>query len=366
MNEKISNTLSFFAAVRRSNKIWCSNLNFNGLFTIDITTGKINYIGRFIGHNDNSVGLHSAAELYEDKLIFFPHYSSCIDSYDFAGNFYCCKINSWEKAKKPNTFTCSSGAYLWENMYYIFPRFQGMNLIKFSPKNNKICGEIELNLSNKMAKEDETNLTFRTLRVENYVYLPIFGSNIVIKYDLKNSYEEKITLHEINKIIGGIGFDGASFWLNSDEGISRYDSSFKERIYFYPCVSKSENLITEFVFKDNTVFALPAWFGSIKVIDSVSNYVREFYIDAAKIKLLKGPVSKWRHTGSSICFDDFFLINPIGINSALIMDYHTFEVTEEMLEVPFESIPFRTFSGKIYYEYRKEDLEDFIQFILRS
>lgn len=366
MSKKIPDTLSFFAAARSANKIWCSNLNFNGLFTIDMTTGDVDYIGRFIGHSDNRVGLHSAVELNGDKLIFFPHYSSSIDSYDFSGNFYCCEINSWEKAKKPNTFACSSGAYLWENMYYIFPRFPGMNLIKFSPKNNKICEEIQLKLSNEMANKNVTNLIFKTVRFKNNIYLPIFGSNIVIKYNLGNDYEEKIVLHEINSITGGIGFDGSSFWVSSDEGISRYDSSFKEKIYFYPCVSKNEDLITEFIFKDNIVFALPAWFGSIKVVDSVSNHVQEFFIDAAKIKLQNGSVSKWRHTGSSICFDDFFMINPIGINSALIMDYHSFKITEKMFKVPFESIPFRKFSKKIQYECRKEDLEDFLQFVLHS
>lgn len=359
MEKKISNTLSFFAAINYSDKIWCSNLNFNGLFTIDMATDKVEYIGRFIGYDANSVGLHSAVELYEDRLIFFPNRASSIDSYDFAGNFYCCEINSWKKAKQSNSATGLSGAYLWGDKYYIFPKFPGMNLIKFSPKNNEICEEIELQLANEVPRKNNSRLTHKTVRVKNDVYLPVTGSNVVIKYNLENDHEEKIVLHEIDCIQGAMNFDGSSFWVNSDRGISRYDSAFKKRISFYHCAPEKEGFIREIVFNDNMVFALPTRFGAIKVIDSASNSLQQISIDAADMKLLHGPVSKWRHTENSICFDDFFMINPVSLNSALIMDYHTLEITEKIFEVPFESVP-------MHYESSKDDLEDFIQLICNT
>ena len=366
MNRKVPNTLSYFAAIEYLNKVWCSNLNFNGLFTLDIATGKIDYIGRFAGHKDNSIGLHSIVKLYEDKLIFFPHYSYSIDTYDFAGNFCSCEINSWKIAKKVSTFTCSAGAYIWGDLCYIFPRFPGMNMIKFSPEKNEICEEVELKIANKSIVVNDTNLTLRTAQAGNNIYIPIFGTNTIIKYDLENDQEEQIVLKEINKITGGMDFDGISFWLNTDGGISRYNSSFGERIYFYPCVSKCEELITSFVFRDSKVFALPAWLGAVKIIDAKTNSILEYPLDIQEIKLQKGPVSRWRNTGNCISFKESFMINPVSINSVLIMDYHTLKIKKSLLKVPYDSIPFKKFDSVTNYEKSGEDIEDFLQFVLRT
>lgn len=361
----VPDTLSFMAAAMYKEKIWCSNLNFNGLFTINIADGKIDYIGRFAGHNDMSVGLHRIAEPYKSKLFFFPNYSGSIDSYDdFTGTFHSCRIHAWEKEKKANTFTCTSGTYLWKEIYYIFPRFSRMKLIKFSPDENQILEEIELKLANELAASSEETMSFNCTRACNDIYIPICGTNHVVKFNLETESEYRIDLPETDRISGRMDFDGNSFWLNSDDKIKRYDSTLKRMISSYSCVMKNEGIITKFIFKDNLVFALPAYLGTIKVIDVMQNSIQEIGINMANMKLQLGPIAKWRHTESCIYFDNYFMTNPIGINSGLLIDYHTFKETAKRFEAPFESMPIKNYGEKINYEYRKNDLEDFIYFVM--
>ncbi len=360
----VPDTLSFMAATKYKNKIWCSNLNFNGLFSIDVTDGKINYIGRFAGYDEDCVGLHRMAEVYKNRLFFFPNYSTSIDSYDLAGNFNSCNICSWEKEKKTEIFTCTSGVFLWKDIYYIFPRFPKMDLIKFSPDENKICEEIDLKLANELVKNEEGTLSFNCIRVGKDIYLPIRDTNNVVKYDLETGNEYKIVLPGTKRITGAMDFDGRSFWLNSDDEIRKYDITLKRQLSAYPYSSENEGIITKFVFRDNLTFVLPAYFGTVKVIDAIHGDLQEIKIDTSKLTLQLGPIAKWRHTESCIYFDDFFAINPVGLNSCIRIDHRTFKMTEKMLKIPSESIPIKNYSKKINYEYKKNDLGDFLNFIM--
>lgn len=60
------------------------------------------------------------------------------------------------------------------------------------------------------------------------------------------------------------------------------------------------------------------------------------------------------------------MINPVSINSVLIMDYHTLKIKKSLLKVPYDSIPFKKFDSVTNYEKSGEDIEDFLQFVLRT
>lgn len=355
-------TLSFMAYAIHDNRLWCSNLNFNGLYTIDLDDGKVDFIGRFIGYDEKKVGLHRLVKEYSNKLIFFPNYSTSIDIYDFSGQFSKCDISSWEINKR-NRFTCAAGVYYWKDYFYVFPRFSGMNLIKYCPVQNKICEEIELHLPNQLCNQNESQMVYNCVQVNNDIYLPIFGTNYIIKYDLESRDEQTIVLPSNDKIAGRMDYDGNTFWLNCYGKINRYDKNFKEQMSFYPYNQKDYGIVTRFGYYKDLVFAIPAYLGAIQIINIKENIVQEINVNGSINKLQIGPISRWRHTDNIIFLDNKFLINPIGLKCGLQFDYHLYKAKEIMFKVPIESIPIDNLSGKCLSERRKTDLEDFLFYI---
>ena len=353
----VANTLSFMAAERIGDKIWCSNLNFNGLFAIDVHTWKAEYIGRFVGHETKSIGLHNIVRRCEDFLIFFSLYSGSIDTYNFSGDFSSCRLNTWLKKTHKKIYPGVAGIYQWGELIYVFPQFQGMSIIKYSPKHGTVVDETELKGDHRSVDKNE-RLAFHTIGLEGYVFIPIFGTNTVIKYDMENDTEEKLMLEGVKQITGTIDTDGVSIWICVDNSIMRFDSAMRKVLGTYPMIPCGKGFYARFVFHENMVYVLPDRLGAIEVIDMSQNRVWSVPVDTNGLQLWYGAISQWRHIENCICLEKEFMINPIGLKCALMVNFETLAVSRRRLKAPIDGIP-----DRIEYENRKSLLEDYINFV---
>ena len=365
-NREQYRSLSFFAAIEKEDKIWVSNLRFNGLYVIDICTGECEFMGRFMGYKDDAVGLHEVVKEYDNKLFFFPHYSSSIDVYDIQRKtFYSCSINAWKGCLTDRNFTCAIDAFRFGDFFYLFPRFPNMPLIKYSISENRIVQEIELKLSNELRHFDEMNLTSNAICVDNKVFFPLFNSNKVIRFDLMAETEECLVVEGIERINGVIAFDGSKFWINADSSIFVFDSNFVQKACFMHCVSEKEMLIINYVFKDGVTYALPAWLGKIKKIDLENNILYEKEIEPSQLKVVEGVLSRWRNLGTVVEHGNYFLANPISLDCAWKIDYSQFTIEGIYYKAPINSLPKRDFSeDKIYHE--DGDFDDFLEYLIQQ
>lgn len=368
MYDNIPKTLSFLAGIRCYNKIWCSNLNFNGLFTIDEVSGKIEYIGRFPNHRENAVGLHNIVMFYDNKLFFFSNYSETIDVYDMSGEFYSCDIEAWKEIKKNTLATCVAGAHLWKETLYIFPRSLGKDVILYSPEMNIIIGKIELKLANAVRGDKYSILPgYNTIKVGNFVYIPIFKSNKVIRFDLASASEELIEFDSNMIFAGAVNYDGHSIWAAVNDGIVEFDNDFQEILEFHSCrIAGTESNITTIAFARNKVIALPARFGDIIIIDKQNKVVTNLKVDMSDMELMSGPVSKWRNTGDIIVNDNYVFINPINMNKMMVMDLINTNICNWDVSVPSISFPHKKYEKTVNYEVSADELEKYLYYILNK
>lgn len=359
----IPDTLSFMAVAYKGNALWCSNLNFNGLFSISLPGYEIDYKGRFFGYDDYAVGLHRFAEVFGDKLIFFPNYSSSVDTYDVNGNMKQCVIESWRKQKNKDNFTGCAGVFLYKDVYYLFPRFCGMNLIVYDPCQNEIVREIELKRTNDLLGNMKGSYALRGVLTEDCVYMPISGANKIIKYDLNTMEESFVTLPDTESVMAAIEFDGSCFWVHCDDTVKRFDFDFRRVINNYRCIDGKDGVVTGIIYIDSRVYVIPAYLNSIKMIDMKENIIRRITIDTNTMRMNIGPVSKWRHTDNSVLLGEKLFIPPVGLNCGTVLDLKSFTVEHPVFKVPAASIPIKNYREKINYEFEKDDLSEFLFFL---
>lgn len=357
----VSKTLSCLAAVRIDNKLWCSNLNFNGIYVIDLANDNIEYKGRFEGYDDFAVGLHRFACEYKNKIIFFPQYSCSIDSYDLSGQFFRCEIESWKSKERGANFPKTAGVYEWKGNYYVFPRYPKMNVLVYNPEKNEIVEEIELPLANDLFSNNEVSMSFNCVQVGNNVYMPVLGTNHLVKFDLNARKENSIELPCSVNIKGAIGYGNNIFAIHCDNAIKLFDSEFKELIQSYECISKFEDRMTEFVFLDSVIMVMPSYLGTIKLIDTVKCQAVEIKVDMQDRKLDLGVISRWYHLERTIKYKDSILLLPIGLNRGMVIDTKSKMIKDFECLLPENSIPSINLGKDVNYEKRNCDLQDFLQ-----
>ena len=86
------NSLSYYAQVVIGEELWISNSRFNGLYKVNLESGKSVYIGKFPQYRLDNSELHFFAKKYGEKIYFFPKCASGIDIYDLETGKFLRKV----------------------------------------------------------------------------------------------------------------------------------------------------------------------------------------------------------------------------------------------------------------------------------
>lgn len=358
--------LSFFASVKVGNQIFVSNLRYNGLYSIDIDTYEVNFVGRFPNYSENFLGLHESVQYYDNKLFFFPHYGSAIDVYDLDKNqFYGCKLHSWEKNKRSDNFTCSISAYRCGDFFYLLPRFPNMPMVKYSIQKNEVVEEISLNLSDSLRNKEAFNLTSGSVKIEDKIFYPLFDTNIIMVYDITTGKESYYEIEGVSQINGAMGFDGSAFWINAENDIVVCDSNFVVMKKMKGCVTDEERLIVNFVFRDKWTYAVPANLGALKRFDLSEDVCESIKIEETQRIVVNDVIAKWRNLGTIQDLGNTFLLNPVNLDRAFEVNYQEGTIHPININAPIESVISKNKFSRtaLNVEKYEDDLEEFLSFI---
>ena len=69
-------------AVKINEYIYASNLDYNGLFKIDSTSGRREFLGYFPEESIDLTDMHRIAFLYKGKIFFIPYNARNMHLYD--------------------------------------------------------------------------------------------------------------------------------------------------------------------------------------------------------------------------------------------------------------------------------------------
>ena len=350
------NSLSYYAQVVIGEELWISNSRFNGLYKVNLESGKSVYIGKFPQYRLDNSELHFFAKKYGEKIYFFPKCASGIDIYDLeTGDFSHveCQTGSIN-----NYVTAIDAFRLDEDNILIIPCYSGMTLQEFSIKKKAITKKIELIKSNQYVRNEANTMSLYACKMMNEVFYPLHETNMIGSYNLKKGNEKIYLISGVKSILGDIVFDGRNIWINADRGIYQWNPHSGDLNFVCDCSAEKEGWIEQFILYDQYIICVPRWLKNIKIIDRYNFEQKEINID--KNKLNKNKDMPWRDIRESFVWRDKLIISPIKYEETIWIDLNSYEITYKKWE------PLKVMSIQedfLIHEIAENDLEDYIRII---
>lgn len=210
--------------------LYCSNVNMNGLFRINIDSGDISFAGYFRESPVNTQGMHTSSFLYKDWICFVPKKARVIDFYNWrTKEFYSIPFNDG-KGYPVNGILCGNIAWFIpidaENPVF------SLNLDTFS-----LC-----NYSSPMScmekKQIAGRLFYRVAYLDGKLYAAIYKTSYVFCFDI-DTHKMIILDSGVNDLcVTDSGKDG--LWLLPEHGnvVCHWKPETGEKIFFQ-CEIKS-------------------------------------------------------------------------------------------------------------------------------
>lgn len=213
--------LKTYGGVLYKGYIWFSNNTFNGLFRMNISTKKIEYIGFFPKISILNRLTHKKCFLYNDKLYFLPAFSNYIHIYDLKNK----KFETIEFANSDQLILKDrvGDAVLLDDEIYIFSWLEEKPLIIFDLHSNtlKRCDYYDIQKENRVSKNFEVNRCFN-YGVEK-ICLALSGTDCFAELDI-HSKEFTVTHIGVEDIFSAIPIDD-NIWIvpGGEDSIYRFD-----------------------------------------------------------------------------------------------------------------------------------------------
>lgn len=220
-----------YGYVEINDEIWFSNLFFNALIKINKLTGKIQYINKFPNYDVRQEVLYSAVCYINGQLIFIPHDSEEIVSYDMkTGKFDSIDMDKECIGEEKAFFLMY---YIYGHYVYMFP-VRSRCIIKYDVK-KKVVKYLGGVLKEIMCDLPRTAICFGKEYeiIDDKLYIPFVDLNAVAIFDLNTEILDIKYLH----IRGGcstIDYIEGFFYLASSKYplIYRWDVS-QENVVAY-------------------------------------------------------------------------------------------------------------------------------------
>lgn len=213
---------SFSCGAKYGDYIYASLSKFNGLVRVDINSGSVEWLMKF-SETEDVIGIqHSRAYVYEKKIYFFPAFGTYIHIYDPQTNVV--KGVGIKRRRSKSEYM----SILHDGNVLIVPKNIEENILLFRFYDNSITIAVEWERLRNFVV-DTSYMFMRLTKIEDRIVMPIYGSSLVLLFNM-----DKLTCEKINVPVGNLfgAFDG-------DNGII--------------LLSKENKKIYKWNYKDNTV-----------------------------------------------------------------------------------------------------------------
>lgn len=353
--------LAYFAFIVIEDVMWVSNIRYNGIYSIDLLSGKTQFRGRIPGYEDSAMGLHTYVERYENKLVFFPQKGKSIDIYDLdTGEISSYPIDEWAAGGDKYSV---AGALLKGDCFWIFPRYRKQPLVSFSMSDHmfRASGE-SLKKSNELAADADGNLTVSFAGIGDSGWFPIYGTNRVAEINISKGTETIYTVKDA-EALQTIAYDGCDFWLGGGPDIIVWNTG-NERVKKYrdvvDIVDNKFTMSASFVCWQEYIFVLPLWLGRIKRINKKTGEILIYDNLPDRCYVIRDVIQYWRDLRDGYIRDGKLIINPISRNCEINIDIETGVISEKEYSADLETIPAKKWGASTLCVEEDCSLENFL------
>ncbi len=356
-------------AFSENNKAYGASADFNGLFKIDMQSGKCKYIDAFPDEDLNGKRLYFSAAYYKDKVFFAPQSAEHIAIYDTINNeieMIAFDVNPTLKFNKNMKF--ADIVVLGENIFLIGATYPYILRIDAETY------ELEY-----ISLDTEESFCFRKggcINGENF-FVPSVNSNLVLEFNMKT---KQVIFHKIPCEFNGswsMCYDGKFFWLiprMKGTGFIRWDKETDQAVVLkdFPqgFCGDSNLLYIKAYYLDGYVWAIP---------EQANMFLK---VDVNSLKIIKEdlfPILKDEKVGFYFARDNELYLVKKGINEPYYgqtgnyffkLDVDTLEVSPYcfLFAEGYERFRYDRMIEKAPYMVESEEmsLENFLGFISYS
>lgn len=241
-----------------------SAIEFNGLFRWKEGQPKAEFVSSFDGEQTLQENLHSHVVLYERKMYFIPFNGSGVSIYDVDSG----KMDFVSITGDIGTKAKIATAFIMECKLYLIPTNNVNDFRILDLQKGEMGNWEELTARLKELRVDYYCDVYGAVLKNNEIYITIFGTGIIVKFNLLNNCFKKM-FYENHKM-GNISLigedcyittcDGRIYKLNEqDDMILELDLETKTRYFFKVCENKE------------SLFAIPCFGDSLFMKKKKSN-----------------------------------------------------------------------------------------------
>lgn len=199
--------LNFQAGEIVERTFYCSNLNMNGLFQIDIESGKLLFIDYFKDNPIDTRNMHFGSFLYKDWIVFVPGNSKGIDLYNWKTKEFRCIYFNNKKGYWVNSILC--GDIAWFIPADLSKPIFCLDLINFSTFTYQSPADY---IGNTLKK----GKMYRAAYLEGKIYAAIYRTRYIFCFCIETKKTEILDIDFTDLSLIDSGEDG--LWILKEYG----------------------------------------------------------------------------------------------------------------------------------------------------
>lgn len=335
----------------------------NGLFEVDMNTGKCNYICMIANERVDGKRLYTAACVKENKVYFVPYTAEEIAVYDINTRsvekiqFQGLIVN--KNYKKNRNF---NGLVEYKNYIFMIPCTYPA-VVRINTQNNRLdyFGEALKNVRFLFRKAPE--------RCGEKFYIPSTINNLVFEFDMKKCIGKLYQVGQSNNGCWSMCVDGENFWLapNASGPIIKWNQNTNECVMLngYPEGYKGDGqCFTKAYVHDDMIYMIPA----------KANMGIRIGIDNMKIEMLDIPELEGNsETAFMFQMDGFLFLNikkegirrgiRLNLNDNSVIPF-SFKINDSVMDFKKDYANGLYSSGEAIRENSNFGLEDLIKGVI--
>ena len=326
--------LWFDAMVTEGNTAWVFANNFNALFSINLVTYEMNYLGSVPGEMMLSMGLYLNMQKYGNELVLVPAYANSVAIYNIDTQIFRTIPIDLPDAK------CFGSAIYKNRIYMVGNSSAKIIVINLQDDSIKVLEQCEKYLENKEGIPNRMRFRKNNCVVDGCFYIASCVSSTIVKLDMNTDEMEFFELDIHEEGFRSIVYDGNYFWLSLWDDVPRlvqwsvekgvvnnivipengkyrvsdiivYDNSLilfpnmGKHVYEYNLREKSWEVISEYEdFLHNEICMHHPWSPQKFPISRISKG-KIYSFCGEDFKLLEYELEKKRIRAEYLCLDDF-------------------------------------------------------------
>ena len=330
--------MTYSAGYRTQDYIYFSCNIFNALFRYELKTGKTEHLGIFEDEPLLAMGLHQKAFGWNEKIVFAPASANALCIFDPADN-------SVEYVKLPGTEgETGIDAVLFDDKVWIFyvSKKCPIYVVDLKTRSYEKLESITKKLANVIRPGKKTAFYTRCAVEGGYIYSAVWGTDTVLKADLKSGSFELIQIPVKGIQLSGVAYSDENLYLTalSDWNVYRFNLQSKRTdAYTYQgCKSERQVLYPLIIAFNKHIIAFPTERDDILTIDDAAMKLKPFCgIPEGYDSIVSDGRCYWKRFYSYSIEDDKLTILPYSSKMRLTISGsdHTCGRTEMVFEESF-------------------------------